>query len=760
MDKRKKTSDGNTASVKKKRLVITLEQKCDVIERHERGHSNSKIGRDVGMPESTVRNIIKHAGEIKKKGKVASTFCGLQTTTRNRSVTMIEMERLLAVWIDDCNKKCIPLSRAAIQTKASSLFKAVKENGNEVDSEETFSASGGWFDRFKNRVHLHHVKITGEIASADENMAATYPDVLKKIIGEGGYSDQPIFNVGGTGLFWKKIPFRTYIFKKEKTQPGFKVSNDHLTVFEQLECGHSNSKIGQDVGMPEPTVQNIIKHTSEIQEKGNVASAFCDAQTTTRNKSVTMIEMEHPLALWIEDCNDKHIPHSKTAIQPNAPSLFKVEKENGNEIDSEETFTANSGCLDPFKDHDQLRNVKITEKAATTDENMAAKFPDILKKIIEEGGYTDQQIFNVDETGLFWKRLPSRTYIFKKENTQPGFKVSRDRLTLLLGGNAEGDFKLKPMLVYWSRNPPALRGYNQQSLPVLWRSNKKAWVTKAIFEDWFSSYFSPAVEKYCKDRNIAFKVLLILDNASGHPTTLGSLCENIKVIFLPPNTASLLQPMNQGNVAIFKAYYLRKIFEQADAKTTGDEAMSLTDFWGNYNIRDAIENIHHAWQQITTNNMREVWKCILPHCANSNFEGFPSQSQAIIEEITNIGRKLGFDELESDNVLELLEAHSEELTDDDFLHLDQQRVFEDVGDDTEEADNMQMKEFTLKEFEDIFQALEVVKQKIVDADPNVDRRIQIHQDVDKALCTYQRMYEDLKKEKTIQSTLLKYFKQE
>ncbi|XP_043835158.1 tigger transposable element-derived protein 1-like [Dromiciops gliroides] len=759
MDKRKKTSDGNTATVKKKRLVITLEQKCDVIERHERGHSNSKIGRDVGMPESTVRNIIKHAGEIKKKGKVASTFCGLQTTTRNRSVTMIEMERLLAVWIDDCNKKCIPLSRAAIQTKASSLFKAVKENGNEVDSEETFSASGGWFDRFKNRVHLHHVKITGEIANADENMAANYPDVLKKIIGDGGYTDQPIFNVGGTGLFWKKIPFRTYIFKKEKTQPGFKGSTNHVTVFER-ECGHDNSKTGQDIGMPESTVQNIIKHTGEIQEKDNVASAYCGLQTTTRNRSVTMIEMEPPLTVWIEDCNDKHIPHSKTAVQTNAPSLFKVEKENGNEIDNEETFAANSGCFTHFKNQGQLHDVKISEKAATTDEDMAAKFPDVLKKIIEEGGYTDQQIFNVDETGLFWKRMPSRTYISKKENTQPGFKVSRDRLTLLLGGNAEGDFKLKPMLVYWSQNPRALRGYNQQSLPVLWRSNKKAWMTKAIFEDWFSSYFSPAVEKYCKDSNIAFKALLILDNAPGHPTTLSSLCENIKVIFLPPNTTSLLQPMNQGTIATFKAYYLRKIFEQAATKTIGNDAMSLTDFWENYNIRDAIENIHHAWQQITANNMREVWKYILPHCANSSFEGFLSQKQAVIEEITNTGKQLGFDELESDNVLELLESHSEELTTDDFLHLEQQRVFEDIDDDTEEANNVQMKEFTLKEFEDIFQALEVVKQKIMDADPDVDRRMQIHQDVDKALCTYQRMYEDLKKEKTIQSTLLKYIKQE
>jgi hypothetical protein len=77
--------------------------------------------------------------------------------------------------------------------------------------------------------------------------------------------------------------------------------------------------------------------------------------------------------------------------------------------------------------------------------------------------------------------------------------------------------------------------------------------------------------------------------------------------------------MDQVTIATFMAYYIRKIFEQLIAKTTGDDAISLTEFWKNYNVRRAIENIHNVWQQIIANNMCGEWERISPHCANSSF---------------------------------------------------------------------------------------------------------------------------------------------
>ena len=136
----------------------------------------------------------------------------------------------------------------------------------------------------------------------------------------------------------------------------------------------------------------------------------------------------------MEDLIQKNTPISLHTVQAKARSLVKNLKSRAG-CDNEEEFPASNGWFSRFKKRFALHNVRITGEAGSSDVVGAQKFSDSFETLVKQEGYIPEQIFNVDETGLQWKRMPNRTYIHQEAKQMPGFKAFKDRLTLLLGGN-------------------------------------------------------------------------------------------------------------------------------------------------------------------------------------------------------------------------------------------------------------------------------------------------------------------------------------
>ncbi|XP_068210371.1 tigger transposable element-derived protein 1-like [Palaemon carinicauda] len=98
-------------------------------------------------------------------------------------------------------------------------------------------------------------------------------------------------------------------------------------------------------------------------------------------------------------------------------------------------FVASKGWFEKFKRRFGLRSVPLYGEAASADQEAALRYvEDEFPKLTKKGGYLPEQVFNMDETGLFWKRMLSWTFLYKDEVKKPGFKAHKDHVTLLSAG--------------------------------------------------------------------------------------------------------------------------------------------------------------------------------------------------------------------------------------------------------------------------------------------------------------------------------------
>jgi hypothetical protein len=103
-----------------------------------------------------------------------------------------------------------------------------------------------------------------------------------------------------------------------------------------------------------------------------------------------------------------------------------------------------------------------------------------------------------------------------------------------------------------SMMPHALRGVNIEALGLRWRASAKAWMTADIMADWLGAFYKHVGE---------LEVILLMDNFRAHVAAieLAPPPSNVRIEFLPKNSTSQYQPLDQGVIKNFKHYY-RKLW--------------------------------------------------------------------------------------------------------------------------------------------------------------------------------------------------------
>lgn len=352
--------------------------------------------------------------------------------------------------------------------------------------------------------------------------------------------------------------FEIVLFKKQTINKiNSNVSNFHL-----------HSVLGKS------TIGDIIK------EKEKWLAVPADSEDSTRSRNAQHQQLDDALYLWFSDMSAHH-----AAI--NDEMLLTKARQLGQQIGVTD-FSYSRGYLHRFKSRRGIKRKLYEGEADSADMTAVQSGRQDLQRVLRD--YDPEDIYNLDETGLFYRLGPNYTLATKKVS---GTKKSKDRITVALAANATGTTKIKPFVITKVQRPRCFgKSYNPECY-VRYRHNAKAWMTADLFKEWLKDF----------DRQMRLakrKVILLVDNAASH--SQGDLqLRNVTLHFLPPNTTAHIQPMDAGIIKAFKAHYRKQLVQHYINRVEKDEDQSI-------NLREALHMVKTAWDRVKASTIVNCYR--------------------------------------------------------------------------------------------------------------------------------------------------------
>ncbi|XP_077852738.1 general transcription factor II-I repeat domain-containing protein 2B isoform X11 [Macaca mulatta] len=154
--KHKSSDAGNLDRPKRSRKVLPLSEKVKVLDliRKEK-KSYAEVAKIYGKNESSIREIVKKEKEIRASFAVSPPTAKVTATVRDKC--LVKMEQALHLWVEEMNRKRVPIDSNVLRQKALSLYQDFSKGCSETDT-KPFTASKGWLHRFRHRFSHHYKK--------------------------------------------------------------------------------------------------------------------------------------------------------------------------------------------------------------------------------------------------------------------------------------------------------------------------------------------------------------------------------------------------------------------------------------------------------------------------------------------------------------------------------------------------------------------------------------------------------------------------
>ncbi|GES88099.1 tigger transposable element-derived protein 6-like [Rhizophagus clarus] len=302
----------------------------------------------------------------------------------------------------------------------------------------------------------------------------------------------------------------------------------------------------------------------ETKERKPNLSNTSIAQRYNIGKS-TVTDILNEKERWLAISRDKEsVDNALNTKQDIDGNILKTKAAFFAERFSVEDFHQSEGWLGGFKRRHGLHQFKKQGEASSAPsaesiENNRLALQQFLRS------YNPEDIWNGDETSLFWKMEPSRVLACSLIS---GHKKEKSRVTIFCATNATGTEKIAFTFIHKHKTPRTMKNLNYKNLPVYYYWNKKAWMQ-----------VNETREKL----------------------------DSVEVKFLPSNTTTALQPCDARIIHSFKCHY-KRLFIQNRIDAYDNVQDGLVEMLADYNIFKALQNSAEAWSMVSSQTISNCWK--------------------------------------------------------------------------------------------------------------------------------------------------------
>lgn len=235
---------------------------------------------------------------------------------------------------------------------------------------------------------------------------------------------------------------------------------------------------------------------------------------------------------------------------------------------------------------------------------------------------------------------------------------------------------------------------------------------------------------------------MLVDNATCHPTDLSH--PNVKIVFIPPNTTALIQPMDQGYISAFKAIFLRRTFEYLLDKMDNDPNLTVIELWKTYSMVICLDFIEKSLQELRLKpyTLAGCWKKICPIENDTADKGIDNSVE--LNRVLALSHALGgegFCDMTENEIRELI-SDDVELTEEDLSDMVDECYEEEILDE-EFLETTTNQGFTSQTLSEAVELASRLKNILFEHDFNMKRSVKFQREFDNIMAPYVEMRKEI-----------------